>query len=135
MSCHTPAPSAALTFSQNPASKAKPAPIPAPPEHVPEKFKAEWSSLPPCCRNFYLKPGGCCDGKAEPSAAQMKVHAAEAPNNSPVTPPAHPQKSQLKDNPVVQKSVTLAQWLRHFWHSLWTDLRTLVTGKPTPQKS
>ncbi|MGE0201274.1 MAG: hypothetical protein AB7P76_09925 [Candidatus Melainabacteria bacterium] len=97
--------------------------IPPTPEHVPEKFKTVWGSLPPCCRSFYLNPGsGCCAGMPEPNAAMMAVHKANG-----TTPPA--AETPACTQPSHGSLWAVGDWFRYLGRGFGQDMKRIFLGR------
>lgn len=111
-------------------------PLPAPPESVPAKYVEKWTSLPACCRNFYLSPGtGCCAGMAEPNAAMMMMHQAVPAlcegDNCPIVPPApaEPAITKTSGNNVISRVVAgVVDWFRQFGRIAKEDAEALINA-------
>jgi hypothetical protein len=113
--------------------------IPDVPEGVPEEFKAQWSSLPVCCRRFYTHPGkGCCAGLPQPNPTTMSIssvsNAVVVERKCSVSPASSVQKVNVLPSPKVNRfTASIARffqgifnWLKHFLTGLWQDMKTLM---------
>lgn len=133
-------------------------PADEPPKHVPEKFKKVWATLPGCCKNFYVNPGGgCCKGMPEPSPGKMSdgkapppkeidacqisgkgcaTNACQSTKTSPVKPTV--PKSAKKTEKATEKRSWLASighWFKTFLQGMWDDLRRLLKGPKSDEKA
>jgi hypothetical protein len=110
--------------------------IPQAPAHVPEKFKKIWTEIPACCRNFYLKTGGCCAGLAEPNAAKMKTDLAPSQKTKTcsgdtcqITKPSKSEAEKTHQRHGRFKVLTtMKQWFKDFFHGFWEDFKLLFKG-------
>jgi hypothetical protein len=107
--------------------------LPLPPEHVPDKFKEVWKTLPGCCRQFYLNPGkGCCAGLPEPKPKMMEANlplpASDPANRKGISAvrTAATQRQRITGRSGIIASTM--DWFRRFVSGLWEDLKLLLAG-------
>jgi hypothetical protein len=130
MQTHT---TACQLVSSLPATADKAPTLPDIPDHVPDKFKAVWASLPGCCRNFYLNPGkGCCAGMVEPNPGLMTEPAQ--PRTAPGTQSGNTVKS-VEAVTSAQKATTGKGWLwatkdwsAYLVKGFVADMKRVMTG-------
>jgi hypothetical protein len=107
---------------------------PAIPDHVPEKFRAVWASLPGCCRSFYTNPGkGCCAGMGEPNPGIMSTtKPLEVTKSNNATPSAANKAVATINNPTNKGWVWATKdWSGYVIKGFLADMKRVMTGQKT----